>query len=462
MIVVVAAAITAAIVLLLGLHPVERLSWERWWMSRSHDEAKSMSLDEAAHEYVKLALALGERDPDALDYAVVPEQERAAMHARYLSLDDIARGAQELQAGLRSLASRPGDQARIAFLELQVQSISTRVQILRGKVFPFDSEAELLFDVRPLPDEGSGRRKLLRAHIAALLPRMKVPSSYSGEDPLAERYAAYDRKFLVPPDRVNAVMRAALTLCRDQTLTQIRLPAGESVELVYVRNKPWSAFSRYVGSGHSLIQLNLDLPITVDEAMELACHEAYPGHHTFNTLRELASKEKHFDEMQVQLTFSPQSFVSEAAAAYAPRLAFTRAERLQRERDVLFPLAGLPKQEAGRYMSISEMVRQLDSAEPSIAEEYLDGRLEFVRAEQKLSHELLMAHAEALLLYLNEYRTYMLAYTDGPRRVERFLEQDGKPIQDSGSITQESALRKAYWARYQQLMSHEVYHLPAK
>ncbi len=34
-----------------------------------------------------------------------------------------------------------------------------------------------------------------------------------------------------------------------------------------------------------------------------------------------------------------------------------------------------------------------------------------------------MLHAENELLYLNEYRSYMLAYTDGFRRMERFLNQ---------------------------------------
>jgi hypothetical protein len=48
--------------------------------------------------------------------------------------------------------------------------------------------------------------------------------------------------------------------------------------------------------------------------------------------------------------------------------------------------------------------------------------MEFVRAEQALAREALMANAEGLLLYLNEYRSYMLAYTDGPRRLAAELD----------------------------------------
>ena len=55
-----------------------------------------------------------------------------------------------------------------------------------------------------------------------------------------------------------------------------------------------------------------------------------------------------------------------------------------------------------------------------------------------------MLHAEAVLLYLNEYRSYMLAYTDGPRRMERYLKQP----------TLEQDLR-APWGRLVQLAESE-------
>jgi hypothetical protein len=178
-----------------------------------------------------------------------------------------------------------------------------------------------------------------------------------------------------------------------------------------------------MGHAHSVISLNVDLPMTVDDALELACHEGYPGHHVFNTLRDTSlAQGRHWPEAEVQLTFSPQSYISEAAAAYAPEMAFTDAERAQVERDVLFPMAGLPSKEAERDVAINSLVRRLDSAEPAIARSYVDGDLEFVRAEQALAREALMANAEGLLLYLNEYRSYMLAYTDGPRRLAAELD----------------------------------------
>jgi len=55
----------------------------------------------------------------------------------------------------------------------------------------------------------------------------------------------------------------------------------------------------------------------------------------------------------------------------------------------------------------------------------------------------LMSHAEATLLYLNEFRSYMLAYIDGEQRVATWVERSGK--QKSG------ASDKDQWLRYQQL-----------
>jgi hypothetical protein len=411
-------------------------------------KSASTPLDSIAGSYVRLALALGERDADSLDFSTAPEEVRAEVHRSYPPLDAIDAEAAKLSGQLHSL-NLPADQhQRAESLALQLASIEARTAMLRGKFLDFDSEAHVLFATARIPDTQLAERSAVLARVAALLPAQHGRSDLSP----ASRYAAYDRHFLVPPERLAAVMTAALKSCRQQTLTYLALPANESVDLTFVRNQPWSAFSRYRGHAHSTIQLNLDLPITVDDALELACHEGYPGHHVFNTLRDAALvQQQGWPEAQVQLTFSPQSYVSEAAAAYAPRMAFSTAERFQVERDTLFPLAGLSKSEAERYVTISSLVRELSSAEPAIAREYLDGRLEFVRAGQQLATQMLMAHADASLLYLNEYRSYMLAYTDGAERVSALVDTRPRAALHHLSVETEER-RRARWQRYEGLM----------
>ena len=64
------------------------------------------------------------------------------------------------------------------------------------------------------------------------------------------------------------------------------LPATESFTVEYVTNKSWSGYNWYQGNFRSLIQVNTDLPIYIDRAIDLACHEGYPGHHVYNALLE--------------------------------------------------------------------------------------------------------------------------------------------------------------------------------
>ena len=65
-----------------------------------------------------------------------------------------------------------------------------------------------------------------------------------------------------------------------------QLPAGESFTVEYVTGKSWSGYNWYQGNYRSLIQVNTDLPIYADRAIDLACHEGYPGHHVYNVLLE--------------------------------------------------------------------------------------------------------------------------------------------------------------------------------
>ncbi|SNT28126.1 hypothetical protein SAMN05421770_106293 [Granulicella rosea] len=416
--------------------PAPALSHAPWEAASRPD-----NVDSIARDYVRVALALGERDPDSLDFSVAPATVADEVKRAYASFDEIDGEAAALESRLQHLAFMKEDQPRREFLRGQLAAVRARVRMVRAGVYlDFDSEAAALFATTRLPDTDAeaARRRAMRTEILRQLPTTAAGKSE------AIRYGAYDARFLIPPEKLRAVMTAALDACRQRTLEHITLPAGESVDLTFVHRQPWSAFSRYRGDAHSTISLNLDYPITVDDALELACHEGYPGHHVFNTLRDRTLRlGRGWPELEAQLTFSPQSYLSEAEAAYAPRLAFSTAERAQVERDILFPLAGMKPAEAARYVAISAAIRELSSAEPAIAREYLDGRLEYVRADNRLSDEVLMAQPDASLLYMNEYRSYMLAYTDGPRRIAAAL--------PAASSTPEE--QKARWKAYEELMT---------
>jgi hypothetical protein len=362
-------------------------------------------IDSQAEAYVKLVLALGERDPDSLDFYAGPPGWMAEARAKRTPLSEIKRGASALLDELtRERAPRPDDESRRLFLIGQLRAVAARADLLSGHRFTFDEESRLLFGV-PLGEVDRGALARTDVELDAMLP---------GRGSLAHRYAAYDRRFAIPSDRLSSVMTRAIDGCRRATLGHLSLPAGEQVAVEYVRGTPWSAFTRYEGRGRSRIQINTDFDLTVDRALQLACHEAYPGHHAINSRVDARFVEaKHWLEYSVQPMFSPQSFRTEGAATFAAELAFPGESRLAFERDVLFRLVGLNPVDADKYVGVSRLVDGLRGRQVDIARRYLDGNLEFVRAARELEDGTLMPSADATLKFFNEFRTYAVAYTVG-------------------------------------------------
>ena len=332
------------------------------------------------------------------------------------SLKEIRTSALQLMEKVRrEQPAGEQDKARKIFLLQQLESIASRVDVLTGVRSSFDEETRASFGVVVPASYDRTVVASVQAELQQLLP---------GKGSLAERYQAFDDRFLIPAKLVPAVMARAIEACRAETKAHIALPEGESTTVEYVRNRPWSAFSWYKGGYRSLIQVNRDFALTVDRAMNLACHEAYPGHHTYNSIRDaMLVQGKGLKEYSVQPTFSPQSMLSESIATLAVDVAFPMEKRLAFERDVLFPMAGLNGKDAALYLRVEGLVDRLHTVEPSIAREYLDGRLEFERAGDQLQSVALMAHPEAALLYMNEYRSYVTTYTYGRDLVAEQLQQ---------------------------------------
>jgi len=305
----------------------------------------------------------------------------------------------------------------------QLQAIANRVNVVTGVPVSFDQESLASFGVVAPSNYNEADVTRIKARLHELLP---------GHGTLAERYENFDKRFIVPSKLVPSVFARALEGCRTETLNHISLPRGESVSVEYVGNRPWSAYSRYQGNFRSVIQINMDFTLTVDRILNLACHEAYPGHHTYNSIRDLKLiQTKGLKEYMVQPTYSPQSMVSESMATLALDVAYPEAKRLAFERDVLFPIAGFDRKNAALYLHVESLVEELHVVEPIVARDYLDGRLEFERAGAELEDTALMAHPEAALKYINEYRSYVTTYTYGRDLLAEKLNQPSGTNNDS-------------------------------
>jgi len=99
--------------------------------------------------------------------------------------------------------------------------------------------------------------------------------------------------------------------------------------------------------------VNTDLPVRLSRAVDLGCHEGYPGHHVLNVLLEQRlTRARGWVEFSVYPLYSPQSLIAEGSANYGIALAFPGQAKTDFERDKLYPLAGLDPKTAAAYGAV--------------------------------------------------------------------------------------------------------------
>jgi len=372
---------------------------------------------------VKLALAVGKHDGDYVDAYYGPAEWKAQADSATVSLPEIEQRASALLGELGDTAV--GDTSEIgrlrhAYLRKQLGSMVARVKMLQGAKLSFDDEARALYDVTPPTNT--------EQHFQEIIARLD--KSLPGTGPVPARYVSYRNQFVVPAEKVDTVFKTAIAACKERTARHLTLPPGESFVVEYVKDKPWSGYNWYKGGYHSVIQVNTSLPIFIDRAVDLACHEGYPGHHVYNALLEKSLvRDRGWPEFSVYPLFSPQSLIAEGSANYGIAIAFPGEERVAFERDRLFPLAGLPAAKADEYYRIQDLVGELSYAGNEAARRYLNGQIDGTAAAAWLEKYALMsaAAAEQRVKFFDKYRSYVINYNYGQDLVRRYVEKSAGP-----------------------------------
>ena len=363
-------------------------------------------LDAVAPDYVRLVLGVGEHEAGYVDAYYGPPEVQAEVKANKPTLPALKAEADRLLALVRATPV-PADRVvakRRAFLEAHLSAVRARLDMIGGAKPPFQDEAEALFAIRPTLQPLASFDPVL-ARIEAVVP--------DGAGTLPERVERFRARYTIPKDRLDAVMRAAIAECRRRTMQHINLPADEAFTLEFVTGKSWSGYNYYQGRHKSLIQNNTDLPIFIDRAVDLGCHEGYPGHHVHNVLLETRLVEaRGWREYSVYPLYSPLSFIAEGTSNAGVDLAFPGPERTRFEAETLFPLAGLDPSTADEYARLREALKALQHARYTIAAEYLDGRIDRGAAVALTEKYLLVsrARAEQLTKFTEEYRSYVINY----------------------------------------------------
>lgn len=402
--------------------------------------AFAASVQDVAERYMKLVLAVGVHDSAYVDaYYGPPELQKKAADDK----KTLAAIRDEVDAALKDLATQKAANAdealRIEFLDKQLGSMLTRIDMLNGKKFSFDDETARLYDaVSPHYDRAHYMK--LVAEIDKLLP---------GKGTVPQRLAAFRAKMVIPKDKLKPVFDASIKECRARSEKYIDLPANENFELEFVSNKPWSGYNWYKGNAQSLIQINTEFPIYIDRAVDLGCHEGYPGHHAYNALLEQSLvKDKGWTEFSVYPLYSPMSLIAEGSANYGIEMAFTEAERLAFERDVLFPMAGLDPKLAKKYADLRKVLGKLSYADNDAAMHYLNGKWTKEQTIDWLVNVQLYPPEKAgqRVSFYDGLRGYVINYNLGKDLVAKYVERHATSKDPVKARAQK-------WAAFKQLLS---------
>lgn len=398
------------------------------------------SVQDVADRYMKLVLAVGVHDSSYVDAYYGPSELQKQAADNKQSLATIR---DEVGAALKDLATQKAANAdealRIEFLNKQLSSMLTRIDMLNGKKFSFDDETARLYDaVSPHHD---------RAHYMKLVG--EIDKLLPGAGTVPERLAAFRAKMVIPKDKLKPVFDASIKECRARSAKYIDLPANESFVLEFVSNKPWSGYNWYKGNAQSLIQINTEFPIYIDRAVDLGCHEGYPGHHAYNALLEKSLvKDKGWTEFSVYPLYSPMSLIAEGSANYGIEMAFSERERLAFERDVLFPMAGLDPKLAKKYADVRKLLGKLSYADNDAAMNYLDGKWTREQTIDWLINVQLYPPEKAnqRVSFYDGLRGYVINYNLGKDLVAKYVERH---VTSRNPAT----ARAQKWAAFKQLLS---------
>ena len=408
----------------------------------SQTNAEQKKLNEISREYVKLGLSIGAYDIDFVDAYYGPDSLKpATTDTAQFPKEELLQKAAKLRSQLDSLLSKTASDTvshRAAWLSAQLKAYDRRIRIFSGEFENFDIETKALFDATA-PVHEEAHFKQLVAQLDGALP---------GKGNLPDRFQQLAKRFLIPKNKVDTVFRAAIAEARKRTLAHYQLPAGETFKLEYVTDKPWSGYNWYKGNYNSVIQINVSQPIFIDRAIDLACHEGYPGHHVYNVLLEKTLyREKGWTEISLYPLFSPQSLIAEGSANYGIAVAFPGSESQQFSQNVLLPLAGLDTTGAGRYFQAIALRSKLNYARNEVARGLLNQSMSDTEAHRWLTDYCLLTDKGATdyLRFIRKYRGYVINYNYGQDLVKNYIEGN-----------QSGMDANARWARFEKLLSNET------
>ncbi len=395
-------------------------------------------IDQAAADFVELALHMGRIDGDYVDAYHGPKAWKVASETLAPDAEILAAEIEALNGRMAAISVSAGgsEAVRLGQLLKFTRAMALRLKVLQGEAVSFNAEVAEIYDEQ-IPVYDLSVYDDVLARIDALLP---------GNGPLYERVDGFRNTLAIPKDKLRPVFDRAIAECRARTQVYFDLPAGETFRMEFVTDKAWSGYNYYQGDYESLIQINTDFPIIIDRAVDLGCHEGYPGHHVWNLFieRELVGK-RGWIEYSVNPLFGPFGPIAEGSANYGIKLAFPGDEKIAFEREVLFPMAGLDPALAQKLDDLNALTGQLSHATNEIARQYLDGQLTAEEAVPLIQKYYLASTEKSAqrLRFIDKYRAYVINYNIGRDRAEAWV----------GAVREGEAAR---WTAFEEMLTRPM------
>jgi hypothetical protein len=271
----------------------------------------------AVDRYLELGLRLGRHVEGFVDAYYGPAELADRVAAEPLRPPaELARDAGRLIADLDAGVDADTVEAgRRRWIRAQAVGLRTSARTLAGEQIGYLDEVESCYGARPeLVDE----EEFAKAHQA-------LDEVLPGDGPLRDRYIAWREAHAVPQDQLQPAIRSLADDLRHRTATLFGLPDGEHVEWVFETGKPWSGFNYYEGGLRSRVAINVDLPVLSLTLGHLVAHEAYPGHHTEHSRKEVGLvRGRRWLEETIFVVGSPQCTVAEGLADLGVEVTFGR------------------------------------------------------------------------------------------------------------------------------------------
>jgi hypothetical protein len=253
--------------------------------------------------YLELGLALGRHVDGLVDAYFGPPDVAAGVATA--PLVPPRRLADEARRLLADVERSDLDANRRHWLAAQVRGLRTTAARLAGEAIGYADEVEACYGVRPRWVEED---ELAEAH-------RRLDSALPGSGPLADRLITWRESQAVPVDKLGGAVASLAEDLRERTQRLFGLPEGEHVDFDLTTDKPWSGFNYYLGGLRSRVSINTDLPVLSPGLANLVAHEAYPGHHTEHTRKEVGLvRQRHQEEETIFLVGTPQCLLAEGLA----------------------------------------------------------------------------------------------------------------------------------------------------